>query len=49
MGDITVTEAKSMARGRICPEGNIQIADMYERQPEEIRQQTVAHMAKTAA
>lgn len=40
MGDITAREAKALARGRICLEGNIQIADMYECPPEEIRRQT---------
>ncbi len=42
MGDITAREAKALARGRICLEGNIQIADMYERTPDEIRAQTAA-------
>ncbi len=42
MGDITPAEAKAMARDRICLEGNIQIGDMYEKTPEEIRQQTEA-------
>jgi uroporphyrinogen-III decarboxylase len=37
MGDITPAEAKKAVRGRICIEGNIQIADMYERSPEQIR------------
>jgi hypothetical protein len=40
MGDITPAEAKEMGRGRICLEGNIQISDMYESTPEEIREQT---------
>ena len=45
MGDITPSEAKKMARGRICLEGNIQIADMYESTPEEVRRQTEALIA----
>ena len=40
MGDITPAEAKAMARGKLCLEGNIQIADMYEHTPEQIREQT---------
>jgi hypothetical protein len=40
MGDITPAEAKSLARGRICLEGNLQIGDMYEKPPDEIRRQT---------
>ena len=42
MGDITAREAKAAARGRICLEGNTQIADMYDRTPDEIRAQTAA-------
>lgn len=45
MGDITPAEAKSMARGRICLEGNIQIADMYEKSVANIREQTSALIA----
>lgn len=45
MGDITAKQAKDAARGRICLEGNIQIADLYERTPDEIRQQTQALIA----
>ena len=45
MGDITAREAKARVRGRITIEGNIQIADMYERTPAEIRAQTEALMA----
>jgi len=41
LGDITPAEAKAVARGKICLEGNIQIADMYERTPEQMREQTV--------
>ena len=40
MGDITPAEAKAMVRGRLCLEGNIQIADMYEKLPDNIREQT---------
>ena len=42
MGDITPREAKAAARGRLSLEGNIQIADMYECTPEQIRQQTAS-------
>ena len=45
MGDITPAEAKALARGRLCLEGNLQISDMYERTPEEIRLQTQALIA----
>ncbi|MDD5483481.1 MAG: uroporphyrinogen decarboxylase family protein [Kiritimatiellae bacterium] len=40
MGNITAAEAKEMARGKMCLEGNIQIAAMYEKKPEEIRAET---------
>lgn len=40
MGDITAAEAKELARGKMCLEGNIQINRMYEAEPEEIRQET---------
>lgn len=40
MGDITAVEAKNLARGRMCLEGNIQIDRMYDATPEEIRQET---------
>lgn len=40
MGDLTARQAKDRLRGRVCIEGNIQIADMYERTPDEIAQQT---------
>jgi len=42
MGDVTPTEAKSLARGKICIEGNIQINRMYEATPDEIRAETLA-------
>ncbi|MFW6189719.1 MAG: uroporphyrinogen decarboxylase family protein [Planctomycetota bacterium] len=38
-GDIEPAEAKRAARGAICLEGNIQIADMYQSTPEQIRRQ----------
>lgn len=40
MGDIEASEAKQRVRGRMCIEGNIQISDMYEKSPDEIREQT---------
>lgn len=40
MGDITASEAKRRVRGKICIEGNIQIAHMYEHTPEQIREET---------
>jgi hypothetical protein len=40
MGDSTARQAKAVARGRLCLEGNIQIADFYEKTPDQIRRQT---------
>ena len=40
MGDITASEAKKLARGKMCLEGNIQINRMYEATPDDIRQET---------
>jgi hypothetical protein len=40
MGDITASEAKELARGKMCLEGNIQIDRMYEATPEDIRLET---------
>ena len=40
MGDITPAQAKALARGRICLEGNIQIARIYEATPDAIRRET---------
>ncbi len=40
MGDITPMEAKALARGRMCLEGNIQINRMYEATPKEVGQET---------
>lgn len=37
MGDVSPAEAKKMIRGRVCFEGNIQIASMYKETPEAIR------------
>ncbi|HJP32517.1 MAG TPA: uroporphyrinogen decarboxylase family protein [Candidatus Latescibacteria bacterium] len=39
MGDITAAEARRRAGDRICLEGNLQIHELYESTPEEIRQQ----------
>lgn len=39
-GDITAGEAKALARGRMCLEGNIQISRMYEATPAAIRRET---------
>lgn len=41
-GNILPQEAKSAARGRMTLEGNIQIADMYEKSPDDIAEQTRA-------
>jgi len=46
-GDITAREAKELARGKMCLEGNVQIADMYDRTPEEIRTQVEVLIADT--
>lgn len=40
VGDISAKEAKSIIRGRICFEGNIQISSMYDHTPEVIRTET---------
>ncbi len=40
--DCPASEAKRAFKGRICIEGNIQIADMYEKSPDEIEAQTRA-------
>ncbi|MEK7412918.1 MAG: uroporphyrinogen decarboxylase family protein [Planctomycetota bacterium] len=39
-GDILAREAKKLARGRMCLEGNIQIHRMYEASPEDVQQET---------
>lgn len=41
-GDITPQEAKLYARGKMCLEGNIQIAHMFEHSPEQIMAETAA-------
>ena len=46
LGDITPAEAKRVARGRMCLEGNIQIADMYDSTPHDVRAQTEALIAE---
>jgi hypothetical protein len=45
MGDITPAEAKDMARGQLCLEGNIQVHHLYEHTPEQICEETAALMA----
>jgi len=40
LGDIVPAQAKDLARGRLCLEGNIQINRMYEATPEEMREET---------
>ncbi len=42
MGDITPSEAKELARDKMCLEGNIQIDRMYEATPEEVAEETEA-------
>ena len=42
MGDITPREAKTVVRGKLTMEGNLQIADLYESTPGNIRAQTEA-------
>lgn len=44
-GDILAREAKDMAQGKLCLEGNIQIHRMYEATPDEIRAETEALIA----
>jgi hypothetical protein len=45
LGDITPREAKAIVGDRICLEGNIQIHNMYDHTPEEIRAETEALIA----
>jgi len=45
MGDITAREAKTLARDRMCLEGNVQIDRMYEATPEDIARETEALIA----
>ena len=40
MGDVTAKEAKEIVKDKICIEGNIQIADMYENSVDSIVEQT---------
>jgi len=40
MGDVTAARAKAAFKGRICIEGNIQIAHMYEHTPEAVAAET---------
>ena len=40
MGDVIPSEAKSLIRGRLCFEGNIQINTLYENKPESIKETT---------
>ncbi|MCL2648055.1 MAG: hypothetical protein FWD61_13765 [Phycisphaerales bacterium] len=47
MGDITAKEAKRLARGKMCLEGNIQIAHMYEHTPEQIYEEARQLIADT--
>ena len=39
LGDLEPQEAKNLSGETLCLEGNIQIADMYEKTPEQIREQ----------
>jgi uroporphyrinogen-III decarboxylase len=47
MGDITPREAKEIARGRLCLEGNIQIHHMYEHTPQQVADETAALIEDT--
>ena len=40
MGDVTAAQAKARLRGKVCIEGNIQIADIYEATPQAMAEQT---------
>ena len=42
MGNITASEAKAIARDKLCLEGNIQIHRMYDATPEDVRKETEA-------
>jgi uroporphyrinogen-III decarboxylase len=39
LGDVTPAMAKEAFRGKACIEGNLQIGDMYDATPDEIREQ----------
>ncbi len=45
LGDITAAQAKHLARGKMCLEGNIQIANMYERTPAQVAEETTTLIA----
>jgi len=45
LGDITAAEAKERSGGAFCLEGNIQIANFYERTPEQIAEETAGLIA----
>lgn len=47
MGDITAAEAKQLADGRLCLEGNIQINRMYEATPDSLREETAELIRET--
>lgn len=47
MGDITPREAKTVLRGKVTMEGNLQIANMYENTSDDIRMQTEALIRDT--
>ena len=49
MGDITAREAKTLAGDKLCLEGNLQIADLYDQSPTQIRAQTNALIADAFA
>ena len=46
MGDVTITEAKGLARGRMSFEGNIQYGDLVTKAPEEVYAMTRAAVAE---
>lgn len=45
LGDITASQAKDLARGRLCLDGNLQIHRLYEASPEQIRAEVEALIA----
>lgn len=47
LGDILPREAKKLARGKLCLEGNLQIHRMYEATPDEVRRETAQLIADT--
>ena len=48
-GDLGAADAAKQAQGRVCIEGNIQIAHMYEHTPEQVRAETAALVADAFA